>query len=311
MFGFGRKKIAAPMLLDEAVQKRFRALIEIQEKFPSKIPQSDTTVALIAAEVAKIVTSRFSLQFFEAIFAPVGLLDDRYPSGRSRTDMLALWYSLGLICLTHCSITNVWSEALTVDVGCQVYDATVASAWAFWAMPDPVRERVELFMGSNITHITRSLRTVVDARSKTIWFARYSERILRGANPQWEVSFSGPPGGWRAKFGDAIFDDGDIKFGRFLLTPFEETANLILNAVSGANHAVKSPTTPRDLASTWHDTFKQSKVNPAPLDVDEDTETEADPRLDPDLTPTPERVKELYEAWKNGKLSEALNKVTE
>jgi len=231
--------------------KRVRAMFEVARKFPGSVPRNGTTVAMTGVKLVTILAGRFSLLSFETVVVPLFRIEDRYPSGWSQADALARWYALGLICLTHCAMTRVWNDALTVDIGCQVYDATIDLAWTFWSMPDPVRQRVESFMRSNRTELTSSLRTIVDAWSKSVWFARYSERMVKGGTPPWQLSFGGPPGGWRAKFGDVgLFDDADIQLGKFLQIQFEETANSILNALSGAEPDVNAASAPPNGANT-------------------------------------------------------------
>ncbi len=206
MFGFGRKKGAtAPAISSEIALMRLQTLRELHGKYPGTIPGSGVKVADVGLELAKKVKDHFSLNCFEKIFIPIFHIERGFPSGWSRADALSRWYALGLICLTHCSLTSIWNEALTLEVGNQVYDATVEEVWAFWSMPDVVRENVMLFMGSNIKSITSSLRTIVDERSEKLWFLRYSERLVKGGVSPWDISFGGQSDNWRDKFPEARF----------------------------------------------------------------------------------------------------------
>jgi len=155
-----------------------------------------------------------------------------FPPDWTRTDALSRWYSLGFICLTHCSKKSIWSEALTLGVGMQVYEAAVEKMWILWSMPEEVRVRVMEFMGTNIQSVTSSLNDVVDARTRTVWFRRYAARI-KGENPPWEIQRGG-----QSSMLDELLSGGQVSTDLGLISHlsanFEALAEVILKLVTGA-----------------------------------------------------------------------------
>ena len=306
MFRFGRKKITAPVPLDEKAASRMRAIVEIHRKYPGSVPRSGNPVWSVAAELAKIITGHYSAAYFEDALVRDEHIEESYPSKWSGANALVRWYAFGLICLTQCARTGFWTDSLTPDVGLEVYQAALELTWAFWAMPDSIRQQVDFFVRSNLWDIHSSLANVIDDRSKAVWFIRYSERMVRGANPPWDLYAPEQSQSWRDKFPETLFKEADAKVGLFLQCSFEDTAKCILSVIGSATHGVITPTTPPEVASIWDHSAMQSRVKPPVLNLEE--ESELDSRLDPILDPTPERVRDLYEAWQKGKLSEALER---
>jgi hypothetical protein len=121
---------------------------------------------------------------------------------------------------------------LTLDVGTQVYDATVVELWILWSMPDTVKDKVMAFMGTNINGITRSLESVVDERTNAVWFRRYAARI-KGGNPPWEIH----SGGQSSVLGDLIAGETvstDLALTAELSARYWVLAKDIKGLVSGA-----------------------------------------------------------------------------
>ncbi len=187
MFGFGRKKSAMDRITSEMVYK----LEDVNRRFPGVIPKRGDQVGTLALAIAmKVVFTFFDEDTFAKVLIQENSIEKDFPSSWTRTDALSRWYALGFICLTRCSMDSNWSDALTVSVGMQVYDATVEKMWILWSMPDAAKERVMAFMKTNIKSITSSLDAFVDGETRRAWFSRYAARI-KGENPPWEIQRGG------------------------------------------------------------------------------------------------------------------------
>lgn len=228
MFGFGKKKTAMDRVTSETIYK----LEDVNRRFPGAVPGRGIQVGKLALAIAAKTCACFNEGEFEKVLFQEPSIKEGFPRNWSRADALSRWYALGFICLTHCSMKSVWSNALTVDAGMQVYDASVEKMWILWSMSEEVRARLDSFMRSNIQNITRSLQTVVDAATRAEWFRRYAERIA-GKNPPWEIS-----GGWQSSVledslrGDTVCTN--LEFISDLSARFEVLAEGIMKLASGA-----------------------------------------------------------------------------
>lgn len=229
MFGFWKKRREdeLPGVTFERAQEYF----VICRKFPDVIPATGSSVCSLASEIAKPITTCFNEAIFEDVLIRRFAIDKRFVTGWTKPNALALWYSLGIISLTRCSMLESWSEALTVDLGAQVYDATVEFLWLHWSVSDVLRQTVTAFMGTNIGRITKSLENSLNGWARTIWFLRYAAR-MRGLNPPWEIMDSEV----QAKGGDALTRaaiDGDLELIE-ALCKFDDLASGAVMKLIGA-----------------------------------------------------------------------------
>jgi hypothetical protein len=195
MFGFGKKpKVPFDPARSLAEARRIDARLRVQRQFSGRIPRSGALICDLGFEVSRRVTDTFSSPvFYQGLVSAIGIQSE-FPIGWTAGDALSRYYALGLICLTHCSMQPVWSDALTIEAGMQVHDAALELmwTWANWIVPGPVAENTLRFMRDNIADITGSLRELVDERARRIWFSRYVARLVRGGNPAWRWVY------WRA-----------------------------------------------------------------------------------------------------------------
>jgi hypothetical protein len=140
---------------------------------------------------------------------------------------------------------------MSAELGLSVYEASLELAWAFWSMPDSLRQKVDSYMRSNIWNIQSSLGNVVDDRSKGVWFVRYSDRMARGATPPWDLYSSEQSQSWRDKFPETLFDEADRKLGGFLLSMFELVGNSVLTLVCGTETNTGTSNAPPDGPNLW------------------------------------------------------------
>ena len=185
MFGFGRKHEAAanPGFTPERMEKA----LEIIGRFPGTVPKSGANVTDVGLAIGKAIETCFNKIMFDDYLVKRFSVETRLAPGWSPDDALSRWYALGFICLTHCSMTKRWTEALPVEIGTQVYEASLEFLWLRFRMSEALRKRVSQFMQENIREITSSLASEVDGDLRRNWFNRYSRRIC-GYNPPWEVS---------------------------------------------------------------------------------------------------------------------------
>ena len=220
MFGFGQKAKKEWLNPTAGMVESYRA---IKTKFPGVIPRSGTAIGDLAFEIAGDLGKRFSTPAFERF-----LQSRNFSSGWTESDALSRWYALGFICLMNCLQTSQWTEALTLNVGLKVHDATTELLWVLWSPPEPLKEKVKAFMRENIKEITRSLDAFAIPTSRRNWFINYVERI-KGANPPWDTR-----GGFLSQILDGEEPSTDVLSGNLLMSQFGDARKSVLDLVSGA-----------------------------------------------------------------------------
>jgi hypothetical protein len=225
MFGFGKKpKVSFDQTRSLAEARRLDVLLKVQRQFPGVIPRSGASICFLGLEVSRRVTDRFaSPVFYQGLISAIGIQKE-FPLGWTAENALSRYFALGLICVTHCSMVSVWSDALTIEAGMQVYDAALEFMWTWdnWNAPGLIAEGTLRFMRDNIADIPGSLRELVDERARTIWFSRYAERLARGGNPAWNIMETQR---WRNLLQpETMFREFDLRLGRALQLQFEDTA---------------------------------------------------------------------------------------
>lgn len=237
---------------------------------------------LIGDELAGVISGFFSTDLYFSVFVSAARIEERFPTGWTRDAALSRWYSLGLICLTHCSIMTRWTDALSIQGGMDVHDATIRALWDRWRLTDNMQAKVRQFMQSNIKDITSSLRTIVNRQAQDRWFTHYAWRILYGVNAQWSISqmdIKNPP----------LCDTFDLEFGESLRTVFKEASSSILEMID--TH-VNWESVPRSRNSDSDSIAGETERTP-----DFRTNNRMHEQRSSESYPSPERVKELWNAW--------------
>lgn len=211
--------------------RQLQAIESVGRRFPGVIPGGGTQICKLALEISRRLANIYSLLCFHDGLISTAHIDLKFPPRWTKELALSRYYSLGLICLTHCARLKVWSDALTVQGGMQVYDAALELAWSWesWTVPLTVTENTLQFMRQNIHGIAVSLDELIDQRARTIWFSRYAERLVRGSDLPWNILDAQP---WRNLAApELLFNGFELELGRTLQTQFEDAGTSILNLV--------------------------------------------------------------------------------
>jgi len=244
---------------------------------------SASHIDLIGKELAKVIGGVFGTYTYFSVFASVVRIEEQFPNGWTRDDAFSRWYALGLICLTHCSMTSRWTDGLSIHGGMRVHDATLKALWEEWSLSDEMQAKVCQFMQSNIKDIKASLRTLDSRKAQDRWFTYYAWRMVRGVNARWSISnqdIRHPP----------LCDAFDEKFGDSLRILFKEATSAVFDVVDTYAHRIPASgncKTTRKVLAEGSENLPHPSV--------------AGQHADSDEYPSRERVKELWDAWeKNG-----------